>query len=56
MGSADARQDDRDGFGGGEVASRAEVLSAELGRLVSPGFEVFTAKAETTCSPDETRR
>ncbi|MBK8479304.1 MAG: PAS domain S-box protein [Opitutaceae bacterium] len=36
-----------------EVANRAEVLTAELGRPVSPGFEVFTAKAEATRAPDE---
>ena len=29
----------------GEVAARAALLSAELGRKIEPGFEVFTAKA-----------
>ncbi len=36
-----------------EVSSRAEALTAELGRPVSPSFEVFTAKAEATRAPDE---
>jgi two-component system sensor histidine kinase/response regulator len=36
-----------------EVVARAEALSAELGRVVEPGFDAFVIKARVTGQPDE---
>ncbi len=36
-----------------EVMQRAPILSAELGRSIEPGFEVFVAKARALGVPDE---